>query len=61
MHIIDMNGKKITISNLHEAINQANVFVGYFHTDERFKDFDETQKAYWNDILQKLQDLAKLN
>jgi hypothetical protein len=61
MHIIDLNGKKITISNLHEAINQANVLVGYFETDERFKDFEEVQKTYWIDILQKLQELAKLN
>ncbi|MES2005477.1 MAG: hypothetical protein V4450_13250 [Bacteroidota bacterium] len=61
MHIIDSNGKKITITNLHAAIDQANVFVGYFETDERFRDFDEVQKSYWIDILEKLQELAKLN
>lgn len=49
------------ITNLHAAIDQANVFVGYFETDERFRDFEELQKAYWIDILEKLQALAKLN
>lgn len=61
MHIIDNNGKKITITNLHAAIDQANVFVGYFETDDRFRDFEEVQKSYWIDILEKLQELAKLN
>lgn len=61
MHIIDSNGKKIKITNLHEAINQANVLVGYFQTEEKFKDFEELQKNYWIDILHKLQELAKLN
>lgn len=61
MHIIDLNGKEIKITNLHAAIEQANLFVGYFHTDEQFKDFEEVQKTYWIDILQKLQELAKLN
>ena len=46
MHIIDNNGKKITITNLHAAIDQANVFVGYFETDDRFRDFEKVQKAY---------------
>ena len=61
MHITDMNGKKITITNLHNAIDQTNLLIGYFENDERFKDFEATQKAYWLDISCKLQDLAKLN
>ncbi|MBL7759141.1 MAG: hypothetical protein JNK08_00435 [Sediminibacterium sp.] len=61
MHIIDINGKKITITNLHAAIDKANIFIGYFVSDDRFRDFKESQKEYWRDILHKLQDLAKLN
>jgi hypothetical protein len=61
MYITDMNGKKITITNLHNAIDQTNLLIGYFESDERFKDFEETQKGYWLDISYKLQDLAKLN
>lgn len=61
MHITDLNGKQINITNLHAAIDQANIFIGYFESDDRFRDFEESQKEYWRDILHKLQDLAKLN
>ena len=61
MHIIDLNGKKIKITDLHAAIDQANLFIGYFDSDDRFRDFEEVQKQYWRDIVQKLQELAKLN
>lgn len=61
MYITDLNGKKIRITNLHAAIDQSNMFIGYFDSDERFRDFEEIQKEYWRDIAQKLNDLAKLN
>lgn len=61
MHITDLNGKKITITNLNAAIDQVNMFIGYFDSDEYFRDFEEVQKEYWRDILNKLQELAKLN
>jgi hypothetical protein len=61
MYITDLNGKKTEITNLHAAIDQATTFVGYFTTDERFKDFEEIQKEYWRDILSKLRLLADLN
>lgn len=61
MYITDINGKKIRISNLHSAIDQTNILIGYFETDERFRDFEKIQKEYWLDVLHKLQELAKLN
>lgn len=61
MHITDLNGKKIKITNLHAAIDQSKLLIEYFETDERFRDFEELQKEYWRDILNKLQELAKLN
>jgi len=61
MHITDLNGKEIKITNLHAAIDQANMFIGYFDSDERFRDFEEIQKSYWRDIVGKLQELAKFN
>ena len=61
MHITDLNGKEIKITNLHAAIDQANMFIGYFDSDERFRDFEEIQKSYWRDIVCKLQELAKFN
>lgn len=61
MHITDLNGKEIKITNLHAAIDQANMFIGYFDSDERFRDFEDIQKTYWRDIVRKLQELADLN
>ena len=46
MHITDLNGKEIKITNLHAAIDQATMFIGYFDSDERFRDFEEIQKSY---------------
>jgi hypothetical protein len=61
MYITDMNGKTIQITNLHAAIDQANLLIGYFDSEDRFRDFEEVQKEYWRDVVQKLQHLAKLN
>lgn len=61
MQIIDINGKIIKISNLQAAIDQAAIFIGYLDTDEHFRDFEEIQKEYWRDILNKLNELSKLN
>lgn len=61
MYITDLNGKKIRITNLHAAIDQANLLIGYFDTEDLFRDFEESQKEYWRDIIEKLQLLAKLN
>jgi protein involved in temperature-dependent protein secretion len=61
MYVTDLAGKKIKITNRHAAIDQANIFIGYFETDEHFHDFEEGQKTYWRDIIRQLQELAKLN
>lgn len=61
MQITDSNGKVIRITNLHAAIDQAKLLIDYFENDVRFKDFEESQKAYWRDVLFKLQELAQLN
>ncbi len=61
MHITDINGKQIKITNLYAAIEQANLFVSYFDSDDRFRDFEAVQKQYWRDIIRQLQDLARLN
>ncbi|MES2331215.1 MAG: hypothetical protein V4539_16540 [Bacteroidota bacterium] len=61
MYITDLNGKQIRITNLHTAIDQSKLLIDYFESDERFRDFEESQKQYWKDVLNKLQELAKLN
>lgn len=55
MHIIDINGKTIEVTDLEAALIQATLLTTYFHEDKVFSDFDETQKAYWQDIVNNLE------
>lgn len=61
MKITDINGKEITVTDLNSALKQAKEFVNLQHTDERFKKLDEQQKAYWQDIVNKLEALQNDN
>lgn len=59
MHIIDINGKRIEITDLAVAIKQATMFADMQHEDETFKGIDESLKIYWKDVLMKLQHLQE--
>ena len=54
MYITDLNGFKIEIDDLKEAIKIAKRNTGYSHEDKSFSEFDKRQKAYWTDIYTKL-------
>lgn len=54
MKIIDLHGKKITITDLELAIMQADDYRHHQHTDPSFKELDESLQAYWDDVYQKL-------
>jgi hypothetical protein len=54
MKIIDLNGKEITVENLDLAILQSDDYRHYLHSDPAFKQIDERQQAYWEDVYQKL-------
>ena len=54
MKITDLNGYKIEITNLKEAVKIAKRNTGYSHEDKSFSEFDKRQKAYWTDIYTKL-------
>lgn len=54
MYITDLNGCKIEIDDLKEAIKIAKRNTGYSHEDKSFSKFDKRQKAYWTDIYEKL-------
>lgn len=61
MHITDLDGKIITITDLPKAIAQAALFAGFEHagaTREQ-QEADAKRKAYWNDIHQQLLQLKK--
>lgn len=52
MKIIDLKGEKIEITNLKEALKQAQNFKDYY--DEKNKILSDERKKYWEDIYKKL-------
>lgn len=54
MQITDLNGRKIEVADLNEAIKMAGQFKDYSHEDKSFSDLDNRLKAYWADIYEKL-------
>lgn len=59
MHIIDIDGKLITVTDLPEAIRQAAAFKEFRHEDPAFAETDKRLQAYWHDIHAKLLELQK--
>ena len=54
MKITDLNGYSIEIQNLDEAIQISSDYKEYKHEDKSFSEFDKRQKAYWQDMDEKL-------
>lgn len=54
MHIFDMEGNQLIITNLELALKQAESFATYRHDDPQFAELDKTLNQYWCDILSKL-------
>ena len=54
LKITDRNGFEIEIENLQLAIMQADDYRHYTHLDPKHRQADERQKAYWEDVYQKL-------
>jgi hypothetical protein len=54
IQIEDKNGKNITVTNLTQAIEQADYFRNFAHTDKLFEKFDKERQAYWQDLYEKL-------
>lgn len=62
LFIIDLNGHKITVADLDQAIEQANQMKSYWHIDTNFAQLDNRLSAYWTDMYDKLTALkTKLN
>ncbi len=59
MKITDLDGKKIEITDLPLAIMQADDYRHYTITDPAGQEFGARQKAYWEDVYQKLLLLEK--
>ncbi|ATL48933.1 hypothetical protein COR50_18145 [Chitinophaga caeni] len=54
MHITDLNGCRIEVTHLKEALAMAKRYKEYRHEDSSFSEFDKRQKAYWTDMYEKL-------
>lgn len=54
IQVEDKDGKNITVTNLPEALEQADSFINYSHTDKAFEKFDQERQAYWQDLYEKL-------
>jgi len=63
MHITDLDGKKIVVTDLEAAIVQSEMFMGFTHTDANPQQVlaDEERKRYWTDMNQKLLQLQSKN
>lgn len=54
MKITDIDGNILQVTDLDKAIQQAEVFKDFRHTDELYERLDETLRKYWSDIYEKL-------
>lgn len=59
MHITDLHGCQIEVTDLDDAIRITADYKEYRHTDSSFSEFDKRQKAYWADMYEKLTVLKK--
>jgi len=59
MEIIDLDSNKITVTDLDEALKQAQMFKNFRHADKAYKALDKKLKRYWRDIYIKLSALKK--
>ena len=57
MTIKDINGNIVQVTDLDRALQQADDFRKYKHTDNKHISFDREQKAYWEDMYKKLKQL----
>jgi|LakMenEpi03Aug12_release.lakeMendotaPanAssembly.Ray.scaffolds.fasta_scaffold3723714_1 hypothetical protein len=61
IHIEDKNGEKVEVANLTQAIEQADYFRNFAHSDKLFEKFDKKRQAYWQDMYEKLVAISNLD
>jgi hypothetical protein len=59
MKIIDLYGKEIQVTDLSLALLQADDFRHYSTNDPTQFEFFQQQRAYWQDVYEKLQMLEQ--
>lgn len=61
IQIEDKNGENVEVTNLAEAIKQADYFRNFSHTNKLFEKFDQKRQAYWQDMYEKLIKISDLD
>lgn len=61
IQVEDKNGKNITVTDLTQAIEQADYFRNFAHADKIFEKFDKERQAYWKDLYEKLVAISDLD
>lgn len=61
IQIEDKNGENVEVANLTQAIEQADYFRNFAHSDKLFEKFDKKRQAYWQDMYEKLVAISDLD
>lgn len=61
IQVEDKSGKTLTVTNLTQAIQQADYFRNFAHADKLFEKFDKERQAYWQDLYEKLMKISGLD
>lgn len=61
IQVEDKNGKNIIVTDLTQAIEQADYFRNFAHADKIFEKFDKERQAYWKDLYEKLVAISDLD
>ncbi|KUJ59493.1 hypothetical protein AR687_22755 [Flavobacteriaceae bacterium CRH] len=61
IQIKDKNGENVEVANLTQAIEQADYFRNFAHSDKLFEKFDRKRQAYWQDMYEKLVAISNLD
>lgn len=54
MKITDLAGQVLEVTDLQEAIRQAEIYKDTQYNDNNYKNLDEALRRYWTDIYEKL-------
>ncbi len=54
MYLTDLNGKQIEITDLEAAIEQADDYRHWHHTDVAYAELDRRLQAYWQHIYEQI-------
>lgn len=57
LYLKDLKGELITVTDLDKALAEVDEYRHYRHTSKKYKEFDDSRQAYWQDLYEKLKEL----